>query len=360
MRTEVLPPHVNQSNYDFRVFAGAIRYGLGGGKGVGEPAVQSIVSSREEKGPYSGFEEFIERQNLSACGKTAIEAMIKAGALDDLGALRSQMFEGLQDAMLMAQNEAKKVADGQMMLFAIEETEEQRLGTQLPDIPEWPERLKLSKEKEILGFYVSSHPLASVQEPLRYFSSHNLLQLTDLEDGSEVCIGGMVTQCSHRFYRENKKMHRFQFEDLGTSLDLVFFPSENDRFGQFLEDDNILFLIGRSGKDRMGEPTLKVQRIVPLEACEKHLSSSIAIHFEEEHIDEGVLRNLKKTLNKFSGNSPVYICSQQEGQALLFKLSEKDFISPESALFKELSEKFGSANIEVRRYNKSLLGGRRW
>jgi DNA polymerase-3 subunit alpha len=342
------------------VVEGAIRYGLGGGKGIGEPAVQSIVSSRVEKGHYTSFEEFIERQNLSACGKTAIEAMIKAGALDGLGAGRSQMFEGLLDVMLMAQNEAKKVADGQMMLFAIDEPEDAVRVSNLPDIPEWPERLKLSKEKEILGFYVSSHPLASVQAPVRYFSNKSLIELTDLEDGTEVCIGGMVTQCSHRFYRENKKMFRFHFEDLGTSLDLVYFPPDNDRYGQFLEDDNILFLIGRSSKDRMGEPTIKVQRIVPLEHCEKDLSSSIAIHFQEDQVQEAALRSLQKSLRKFPGKLPVYITSHQDQENLQFKLNESDHITPEPALLKELCDKFGADQIEIRRYNKSLLGGRRW
>jgi DNA polymerase-3 subunit alpha len=360
MKTEVLPPHVNYSNYDFRVIHGAIRYGLGGAKGVGGPAVESIVRAREDKGLYSSFEEFIDRQNLSQCGKTALDSMIKAGAMDDLGAHRSQMFEGLQDVMQMAQNEAKKVADGQMMLFAVEEDVDATPTSILPEIPEWPERDKLAKEKEVLGFYVSSHPLASVQHTLRYFSSHNLLQLQDLEDGSEICIGGMVTQCTSRFYRENKKMFRFHFEDLGTSLDLVFFPSDNDRYGGFLGDDKIVFLIGRSGKDRGGEPTIKIQRIVALEDAEKHLCSSIAIHFNEETMEEGQLRGLQRCLKKFKGQTPVYLMAHQEQATLQFKLNDQDGVKPEQALFEELVETMGADAIEVRRYNKSLLGGRRW
>jgi DNA polymerase III subunit alpha len=359
MKMDVLPPHVNYSNYDFRVINGAIRYGLGGGKGIGEPAVQSLVQSRNEKGLYHTFEEFIERQNLSMCGKAPIEAMIKAGALDDLGAFRSQMMIGLPEAMQMAQNEAKKVAEGQMMLFAVD-LEDAPKVSQLPEIPEWGERDKLAKEKEILGFYVSSHPLASVQEPIRYFSNANLLQLPDLEDGTEVCIGGMVTQCSHRFYKDNKKMFRFHFEDLGTSLDLVYFPSDNDRFGQYLVEDQILFLIGRSARDRQGEPTIKVQRIVPLEECEKHLSSSIALHFVESELDEAQLRGVDKIISKFPGATPVYLMVSQAKGALQFRLDEKKFVTPEQSLFQELADKIGLQNVEIRRYNRSLLGGRRW
>jgi DNA polymerase-3 subunit alpha len=360
MKTEVLPPHVNYSNYDFRVINGAIRYGLGGAKGVGGPAVKSLVDSRLEKGFYKTFEEFIDRQNLSQCGKMALDSMIKAGALDDLGAHRSQMFEGLTEIMQMSQNEAKKVSQGQMMLFAVEEAPVASTSM-LPEIPEWPERDKLAKEKEVLGFYVSSHPLASVQGTLKYFSSHNLLQMPDLEEGTEVCIGGMVTHCTNRFYRENKKMYRFHFEDLGTSLDLVYFPPDNDRYGNYLADDQMVFLIGRSGKDRTGEPTIKLQRIVPLEDAEKELCSSIAIHMEEEKMEEAQLRSLQRSLKKFSGSTPVYIMAHQEsGGALQFKLKESDFVTPERALFEELSALIGPEAVEVRRYNKSLLGGRRW
>lgn len=361
MKIEVLPPHVNYSNYDFRVIHGAIRYGLGGAKGIGGPAVESIVKSRDEKGLYTTFEEFIDRQNLSMCGKTALDSMIKAGAMDDLGANRAQMYEGLTDVMQMAQNEAKKIADGQMMLFAVEVEESAPQVSTLPDIPEWPERDKLAKEKEVLGFYVSSHPLASVQESIRYFSSHTLLQLPDLEDGSEVCIGGMITQCTSRFYKENKKMFRFHFEDLGTSLDLVFFPSDNDRYGQHLVDDNIVFLIGRTGKDfRSGEPTIKVQKVVHLDDAEKELCSSIAVHFQESELEESHLRTLERSLKKFPGKTPIFVVCHQEKGSLLFKLKDSIFVSPEVALYQELSQQFGPENIEIRKYNKSLLGGRRW
>ena len=359
IKIDVLPPHVNYSNYDFRVINGSIRYGLGGCKGIGEPAVESLAKSRKEKGLYSSFEEFIARQNLSMCSKAPIEAMIKAGALDGLGARRSQMSVGLPVAMQMAQNEAKKNADGQMMLFAVEE-EKVAAFTSLPDIPEWDERDKLAKEKEILGFYVSSHPLASVQETLSYFSNASLLQLPELPEGTELCIGGMVSQCSYRFYKDNKKMFRFHFEDFSSSLELVYFPSDNDRYGEYLTEDQILFMIGKSARDRQGEPSFKVQRIVPLEDCEKHLSSSIALHYIENELEEAHLRSLDKIISKFPGPLPVYLMIHQDKGTLQFRLDEKKFISPERALLQELANKVGLHNVEIRKFNKSLLGGRRW
>ena len=360
MKLEVLPPHVNFSKYDFSVVDGAIRYGLGGAKGVGGPAVDSIVKAREKDGPYKSFEGFIERQNLSQCGKTAIEAMVKAGALDELGANRAQMFECLPEVMGMAQNEAKKREQGQMLLFTVEADEEE-LPSVLPNLNEWEERDKLAKEKEVLGFYVSSHPLASVQETLRYFSNFNLLQLNDLEPGTEVCIGGMVTQSSHRFYQENKKMYRFHFEDLTDhSMDLVYFCPERDRFGPNLQDDAIVFIVGKAKKDRNGDPSLSVSWVIPLEDCERWLSSSIALHFPESDMDEPRLRTLDRLLSQYRGKIPVYLMVHGEKDSLQFRLGENRCITPEPTLLKVLVSALGAENVEVRKFNRSLLGGRRW
>lgn len=359
MKIELMPPHVNYSTYDFRVVDGKIRYGLGGAKGVGEPAVEALVDSRNKKGEFESFDDFVERVDLSRCGKTAMEAMIKSGAFDNLGPNRCQMFEGLTDAMQMAQNEAKKLDQGQMMLFTVDAPAEKTVS-HLPDLPEWPERDKLAKEKEVLGFYVSSHPLASVQDTLRYFSSHHLLNLGDLEEGSEVCVGGMLNQTSHRFYKENKKMYRFTFEDLSSSMDLVYFPPENDRYGSLIEDDQIVFLVGRAGKDRVGDPTLRVSKIIALNDAEKQLSSSIAIHFDEEQVDEANLRQLRKLLGQYRGRTPVYLYSHSESTTLQFKLNDDISVIPEASLLKELRDRYGSEKVEVRKYNRSLLGGRRW
>lgn len=358
MGLEVLPPHVNFSMYDFNVVKGSIRYGMGGTKGVGGPAVESIVAGRNAKGAYGTFEEFIERQNLSNCGKTALEALIKAGALDELGAHRSQMFEALGDVMMMASNESKKTAGGQMMLFTIDDPAP-AASSILPEIPEWPERDRLAKEKEVLGFYVSSHPLASVRQTLRFFSSHHLLQVKDLEEGSEVCIGGMLTQCSHRFYRENKKMFRFHFEDLSSSMDLVYFPPENDRYGHLIVEDEIVFLVGRASRDRQGEPSMRVSRIVGLNEAEKVLCSSLALHLEgDQGLDEARMRSLGRLLGKYRGRTPVYLMVHVDKGVLQFKL--QDEVVPETGLFDELATFMSPDRIEVRKYNRSLLGGRRW
>ena len=359
MKLEVLPPHVNFSTYDFRVVDGCIRYGLGGAKGVGGPAVEALVQNRAEKGEFESFDNFVERVDMSRCGKAAMESMIKAGAFDGMGANRCQMFEGLLDAMQMAQSEAKKQDQGQMMLFTIDEPAVQATS-HLPDLPEWPERDKLAKEKEVLGFYVSSHPLASVQDTLRYFSSHHILNLADLEDGTEVVVGGMVNQASHRFYKENKKMFRFTFEDLSLSLDLVYFPPDNDRYGHLLTDDNIVFLVGRASKDRVGDPTIRVSKIIPLQDAEKDLISSVALHLQKDFLEEAPLRQLKKTLNQYKGKTPVYLYTHQDDTSLQFKLKDDMAVVPEESLLKELGQKYGFENIEIRKYNRSLLGGKRW
>lgn len=358
MNIEVLPPHVNESTFDFRVLDGKIRYGLGGAKGVGAPAVKALVDAREDKGPFKSFDDFIERIHFGKCGKTAIEALIQCGALDGLGANRCQMFEGLIGSMQMAQSEAKKRENEQLVLFTVEEPDDTK--NLLPELKEWPERDKLAREKEVLGFYVSSHPLATVKETLMFYSSHHLLQLSSLEEGTEVCIGGILSQCMHRYYRENKKMYRFLFEDLSHSMDLVYFCPDADPFGVYLEDDAIVFLIGRASKDRNGEPSLRISRVVPLLDAEKKLSSSMALHMGKDGFDEAQTRRVKSLLKQYSGKTPVFILMHRDNETLQFKLEEEFDVELERTLLAELGAILGPEQIELRRYNKTLLGGRRW
>jgi DNA polymerase III subunit alpha len=361
MKVEVLPPHVNISNFDFRVDTGRIRYGLGGAKGVGAPAVEAIVEEREKKGDFKSYDDFIERVDLRRCGKTAIESLIMCGAMDDLGANRCQMFQGVESSMKMAQSESKKTEGGQMVLFKVEVEDDVQKNTTLPDLPEWPERDKLAHEKEVLGFYISSHPLASVGKTLRFYSSHNLLQLADLEEGSEVCIGGIITECSSRMYKEDKKMFNFQFEDLSQSLSCVYFvPDVNDKYSEFLGDDKIVFLVGRTGRDRNDEPSLRIKRIVSLEKVEMMLSSSLAIHIDYEHLEENKIKDVKKILNRYKGSVPVYFLVKKDAEEILLKSSTEFNVTLEKSLFEELKEEFGPEAIEIRRYNKSLLGGKRF
>lgn len=356
----VLPPHVNESNFDFRVIKNSIRYGLGGAKGVGLPAVEAIAEARSASGPFANLEDFVNRVDLSRCGKTAIEALIKCGAFDDLGAVRCQMFAGLQSVMQMAQAERRKTEQGQMMLFAIEEYTEASKTSTLPLLPEWPERDKLAREKEILGFYVSSHPLVSVENSIRHFSSHTIPQLGDLEDNSEVCIGGLLSQCQQRYYKENKKMIRFHIEDLSSSLDVVYFCPDDDRYGALLVDEAIVFIVGKVSRRNEGEISLRAAMVVPVEEAEKKLSGSICLHLDRQHDDEKTCRQLERLLKQYRGSTPVYCTLETAGDRILqLRLGEEFSVIPETGLLQSLAKMIGPECVEIRRAQKSLLGGRR-
>lgn len=370
----VLPPHVNESNYDFRVVGGRIRYGLGGVKGVGAPAVEAVVEARAKAGPFSGFEEFCERVDLGRCGKTALEALIKCGALDDLGANRRQMFDGLPEVMEMANNQKRKVEGDQLLLFAVDGPA--AAGSRLKEAAEWSEREKLAYEKEVLELYLSSHPLASVEDTLRFFSSHTVTQLSVLDNDAEVCLGGIVQHCSSRYYKpsqqgqqdqknpqkkaeeqQNKKMFRFQLEDLTGAVECVYFCPKDDKYGHLFVDDSILFIAGRVS--RMRGLSVKAVRVYPLEEAELRLSGGIALHLDRASADEDFLKRLSGVLAKHRGELPVHLLMRHSGGELLkFRLGDRFSVRPDRELFLSLGEMMGRERVELFRGRNKLPGGR--
>ncbi len=196
MKIQILPPDVNKSDVEFSVLGQDLSYGLGAIKGLGAAVVSAIVAERQAKGPFTSIFDLAERVDSKVLGKGALELLIKAGALDSLGATRAQHMLLAERAVQSASAMHRDRAKGQKKLFGGGETEEQKAATAsvvLPDVPDWTHAQKLAFEKEAFGFYLTSHPLAENAEQITRYATHSVKDLATVDEKIEILLGGMVS-----------------------------------------------------------------------------------------------------------------------------------------------------------------------
>jgi DNA polymerase III subunit alpha len=242
MGVEVLVPDVNESDVDFTVANGKVRFGMSAVRNVGEGVVERIVAGRAD-GPYKDFADFCERVDLDALNKRTIESLIKAGGFDGLGYARKSLlfrFEEIVDAITSRRRNEEM---GQFSLFGGEEVGGDGVSYEVED-EEWGQRVKLGFEKEMLGLYVSDHPLLGVSGSLKAAGAVRIPGLLDASDGSNVTIGGLVGGITRRWTKKGDPMVFFQLEDLEGSVEVVAFPKTVNEYGPLIQDDSILIVKG--------------------------------------------------------------------------------------------------------------------
>jgi DNA polymerase-3 subunit alpha len=266
MGIRVLPPDVNSSDWSFTPDGDGIRFGLGAIKSLGQSAVESIIAARREGGPFTSLYDFCERVDLSAVNRRMIESLIKAGALDSLAPVRSQLFAAVEGAMESGQKAWRDRQSGQGGLFG-DVFDDQPHERPLPQVPEWPDKQKLAGEKEVLGFYVTGHPLEQYREKVTDLASHSSDTLEGLERGVEVALCGILTSIQRRRNKEGKVWASMQLEDLNGSIDAVLFTTNYERLMQQLVEDQAVLVKGLALPDESGPPKVSIQDIIPLDVA---------------------------------------------------------------------------------------------
>jgi DNA polymerase-3 subunit alpha len=313
MEVEVVPPEVNRSDVDFAVSEGKILFGLSAIKGCGSGASEAIVAARRQGGPFASLFDFCERVDPQACSRAAIETLIKAGAFDSLKAKRSQLMAAIDRAM---QSGAAILADrrsGQRGLFDGDADESAASNNAaLPNLPEFGEKEMLGMEKEVLGFYLTSHPLQPQEQTLRTFCSHNTTQLAGLEARTEVLVGGMLAalKFSHtknpRPGSTHTKYAMWDLEDLDGIVRCIIWPEQFAEFGHLVKADAILAIRGsidrRPGAE---EINLIVNELIPLEELSTRFSNSVVIRVRENGDNANVLATLREIVRGYPGNKPL-------------------------------------------------------
>jgi DNA polymerase-3 subunit alpha len=278
MNITVLPPDVNTSDWTFTPVEDAIRFGLGAVKNLGASAVEAIRAAREQVGRFRSIYQFCDAVDLSSINRRMIESLIRAGAMDTLDGSRAQLMAVVEAAMEAGQRAQRSRLSGQEGLFADAFTEENGHEEKaLPTIPDAPLREKLLGEKEMLGFYVTGHPLDQYLDKVRELATHSSGNLEGLEKGVEVALCGVITGVQRKRNREGKPWSSMVLEDHKGAIECLLFTTNYERLASMLAEDQAVLLRGLVLPEENAPPKVSVQDIVPLEVARLPLPSLISI-----------------------------------------------------------------------------------
>ena len=285
----------------------SIRFGLGAIKGVGAKAVNAIVEQRERGGPFRDLFDFCERVDLTAVNRGAIEALICAGAFDETGAMRMALWEILDRSIAVGQQVQHDRRNGQMALFGGDDTGNAAgPPAQVLSNAEWSEAKMLAREKAVLGFYITKHPLANCEKLLEACATATTVDLARYKDGDQVVLGGMVSSLRTVKTRSGrnagKQMGIVTIEDLRGKVEAVLFPDDLAKYRPLLVPDQIVFVEGSVDRKRE-EPSLRISRVILEEEAVKELARALIIDVTAQTPVE----ELADLLRAQSGSCPVYI-----------------------------------------------------
>jgi DNA polymerase-3 subunit alpha len=314
MDIPVLPPDVNRSSGEFTVADEKICFGLTAVKGCGAAAAEAIASQRAAKGPYRSLFDFCERLDPGTVNRTAIESLIKSGAFDSLGATRAQMFASIDRALQAGVSAASDRRSGQMGLFGNDDDVKENTGkVDLPDIPPWDERERLSKEKEVLGFYLTSHPLAEHEKTLAAYCSHTTVEAAELKHRTEVMLGGMLSAIKFSHTKNPKpgspsRYAMFDLEDTEGMMRCIVWPEQFAQYEEWIKPDAILVIRGAIDK-RPGseEANLIVNEIIPLDELASRCTRGVMIRVLEDAHGPHKLEQLHEILRSYPGNCELQL-----------------------------------------------------
>ena len=350
MGIAILPPDINKGDSTFSVDGGGIRYGLSAIKSIGKPVIEAIVAERNQRGDFTSLRDFIERMTGKDVNKKAIENFIKAGAFDELPGNRRQkmmVYAQILDAIVQ---EKKNMMAGQMSLFDfVSEEEKTAYEIHMPDVEEYPKEAKLAFEKEVLGIYISGHPLEEYETCWR----KNISAVTTdfmpdeesgqpkVRDGQQVIVGGMITEKTIKYTKTNKVMAFLTLEDLLGTVEIVVFPRDYEKNVRLMEIDEKVFIKGRVSVEE--ERASKV-------ICESMYSFKDAprelwLQFETKESFLSCERELYEDLKEAEGKDSVVIYIKSPKAIKRLGASKSIRISQD--LLARLYEKYGKDNVKV-------------
>ncbi len=345
----VLPPSVNQSFSLFACVGNTIRFGLSAVKNVGTLAVESIIATREAKGLFKTLYDFSERVDLRLCNRKVLESLIKCGAFDDFKIKRSQLMTILDRVLEMGSKTQQDRQRGQLSLLDGMRDHSSSTGkdTDLPDVEEWPESQLLGYERELLGFYISAHPLSKFEKVLRTYASTTAVSLAELRDQEPLTIGGIVSTIKEITTKKGDRMAFVGLEDLDGRCEVVVFPELFKSSITLLQKDSVVFIRGKANS-RDDTPKVIAEEIIPLEEVEKKLTKVISIDLLTAGLDMATLQKLKEILALHPGKTPVYINFKDPiGRKTTLHSGEGFKVETSTPLFEELEQLLGANVIKI-------------
>ncbi len=356
MGIEVVAPSVNSSEADFSVSDGKIHFALSAVKGCGGSTATSIADERKKNGPYRDIFDFCERVDPAACNKSAIETLIKAGAMDCFDARRSQLTAVIERAVQAGASVQADRKSGQASLFgAFEEEDEEQTqspGVPLPDIDEWAEREKLLAEKEVLGFYLASHPLAEYERKLASFRTHTTDKIADVKDRGEIVLGGMISAIKFAHTKNGKpgsptKYANFDLEDMQGSIRCILWPKGFAACGERVQPDAVVLAKGKCDRRGGDEANLIIDELIPLSDLDTRYTHGMRIRLDEQEHDESTMNQLREILRGYPGSQELlFSMSLTEGETVHLK-SDRYRVQVTSELRDRIDDLLGTGHYKL-------------
>ncbi len=360
---EILPPDVNESSGKFTVEKGKIRFGLAAVKNVGTNVIAEIIKAREEKGKFVSFSDFCTKVDQGVLNKRQIESLIKCGAFDFLNARRAQLIEVYERIIDTVVSQKKKNIEGQFSLFddAVSISTDFSNRDELPNLPEFNEKVLLSMEKEMVGVYLSGHPLSEYEKELEKSATTNTSEIAEIgesennsgiTDGSRVIIGGIIIKKQNKITKNNNMMAFVTLEDLYGTVEVIIFPQIYERYREILHEDSIVLVEGNIDASEEDAPKLICNKITELKkempsTPEKQASRKVYLKVADSEHYKDIKKELLNTISVYSGNDCVIIYNQQEKANMV--LPEKNWVNIDSKeLIEKLKALLGEKNIAMK------------
>ncbi|MFZ0426513.1 MAG: DNA polymerase III subunit alpha [Acidobacteriota bacterium] len=343
MGIQVLPPDINESDVEFKG-AGecCIRFGLAAVKNVGEAAIRAIIEKRKQVGKFRGFFEFCEELDLRLLNKRALESLVKAGAFDGLYPRRKSLMEVLDRSIEHAQKRNKDRLSGQKSLFGAVAGSEPEPPVEIPDRGEWNDREKWAYEKEVLGFYLSGHPLEKYQSELKGFCRYSAAQVNPDLAGQDVSLGGVVSGFRRLQTKKGDTMAVFQLEDMTGSVEVLMWPAIFERFKHFLESDSPICLRGRCDVDARGEVKVLCNEILDLSTIWKSGVQKARIRISVPSLEEKSLDRFESLIRRYPGSCALeFELFEKSRYSIQVIPAETVSVNPAPAFVAEVESLFG-------------------
>lgn len=359
MDIKILPPDINEGEVAFTVSEGAIRYALSAIKGVGKPVIEAVVTEREENGPYKSLKDFAERLSGKEVNKRTVESFIKAGVFSNLHSNRRQLMMSYIQIIDSIAADKKKSLTGQITLFdLVGEEAKQDYEPAMPDVSEYSKEQLLAFEKEVLGIYVSGHPLEEYENRIRknvtsYSNDYMIDEETNnpkVIDGSLEIIGGMVTSKTIKTTKRNDMMAFITLEDLFGVVEVIIFPKDFEKYKSMIEPDRKIFVRGRVTVEEEKAAKLICQEIIPFDSIPQEIWLRYP-DLETFHRDE---QSLYALLDEYDGNDSVVVYCDSE--KCMKKLPKSRCVKADKDLIQRLIAIYSEENVRVTEKSIEKLG----
>ena len=349
MGIAILPPDVNEGEGSFTAASGGIRYGMSAIKGLGENVTDAIVRDREERGPYKSLTDLIERL-AGSINKKGLEALIKSGALDGLSGSRREKMAVYEQVLDSISHEKHSKMAGQLSLFDIAPKDDlSALEVKMPELGEFDVETKLAFEKEMLGVYLSGHPLESYQDMLKSVCNASSLDfaydeeegMVNVAPGKDYILGGIASVVNIKLTRNNQRMAFITLEDLVGSVEVIVFPRDFEKYRELIEEGRKYIISGKASLEENDAAKLIAGKIIPFEEVPRE----VWLQFENKAELEKVEDELNKIFEGNKGNARVMLYCREERQVK--RVNTVRGISYAEAVIDELKHKLGCDNVKI-------------